>query len=238
MPRATLSRHALFCLVVFAASSDATLAKDPWETIVGGRTDKPDGSSSITVGRKLESDLDAKVGADFNLSAPPTTDIRPGQSPFADRRDNSSGAAWANVTLPGPDVPLAWDKQTLDARVDPAQEQGKFGTTFSRSVPVGNGLSLTLEDGYAVTRARNTDAASNATTQSWETDKALRLKVAPVDTTLSVGTKMSGTDKQWLNSVGAEQKLFGSPVTVTGTISETTTGDLNRSIMGVFKREW
>ena len=136
MPRAMLSRHALFCLVVFAASSDAALAKDPWETIVGGRTDKPDGSSSITVGRKLETNLDAKVGADFNLSAPPQTELRPGQSPFIDNRDRSSGAAWANVTLPGPDVPLAWDKQTLDARVDPTQEQSKLGTTFSRSVPV------------------------------------------------------------------------------------------------------
>ena len=48
---------------------------------------------------------------------------------------------------------------------------------------------------------------------------------------------MSTTDEKWLRSLSAEQKLFGS-MNVTGTVSETPTGDLNRSLTAGFKRNW
>ena len=236
MPRFGLvARYVAFSMAASALSATHALAKDPWESVIGGRTDNPDGSSAITVGRKLPTDWETKVGADFNL-APTATDIR--SVPVLPKQgDPSSGAAWANVTLSSPDARLGWDKATIEGRIDPTHEQSKLGTTFSRSVPVNEDLSVTLEDGYAMTRALGNEALPNSNAQSWETDKAVRLKVAPVDTTFSVSTKMSGDDRRWLNAVGAERKLFG-PVTVTGTVSETTTGELNRSVTAGFKRTW
>ena len=94
-----------------------------------------------------------------------------------------------------------------------------------------------LEDGYAVTRATSGSTAPGEPTQNWETDKAVRLKVAPVDTTFSLSTRMSSADGHWLNTVGAEQKILG-PVTLKGSVGETTNGDLNRSITAGFKRTW
>ncbi len=231
------ARHAMYGMAALVATANAALAKDPWDSVIGGRTDNPDGSSAITVGRKLPTEWETKVGADFNLAPPPSTDIRPDQPPLPDPNDRSTGAAWANVTLSSPAATLGWDKATVEGRIDPLHEQSKLGTTFSRSVPVGPNLSVTLEDGYAVTRASGADASPNGAAQGWETGKAVRLKVAPAETTFSLSIRMSDADGRWLNAVGAQQKLFG-PVTVTGTVSETPNGELNRSITAGFKRSW
>ena len=36
----------------------------------------------------------------------------------------------------------------MEARVDPAQEQSKLGTSLSKSVPLSEQYSLTLQNGY------------------------------------------------------------------------------------------
>jgi hypothetical protein len=54
-----------------------------------------------------------------------------------------SGAAWASVGVA--------DLATVDARVDPGSDQGKLGTTFKRSIPVGGKFSVTLQDSYSMT---------------------------------------------------------------------------------------
>ena len=222
-------------IFAFALTAHSAHAQDPWSSVVGGRTDNPDGSSAITVGRKLPTEWETKVGADFNLAPPPSTDIRPGRPILQNASDPSAAAAWGNVTLSSPDAALGWDKARIEGRIDPTHDQSKLGTTFSRSVPVGEKLSVTLEDGYAVTRATSGSTAPGEPTQNWETDKAVRLKVAPVDTTFSLSTRMSSADGHWLNTVGAEQKILG-PVTLKGSVGETTNGDLNRSITAGFKR--
>ena len=68
-------------------------------------------------------------------------------------------------------------------------------------------------------------------------DKTARLKVAPTDTTFSVGKKMNGVDQKWLNTFGAEQKVMG-PLTVKGAVNETPTGAYDRSISAGFKATW
>ena len=95
-------------------------------------------------------------------------------------QEQSTGVAWANVTAPGLDSPLGWDKTAIETRLDPAQEQGKLGATLSRSVPLGESFAVTLQNGYSVTRAHPDAAASAA--QSWATNQALRFNVLPTDT--------------------------------------------------------
>ncbi|MFX5514240.1 hypothetical protein ABTD48_19780, partial [Acinetobacter baumannii] len=47
----------------------------------------------------------------------------------------SSGSAWAAMTAPG--LGSIWDKTAVEARTDPAQEQSRFGTSLSKSLPFG-----------------------------------------------------------------------------------------------------
>ena len=69
------------------------------------------------------------------ISASPPADRRlpagPAVLPFA--REQSSGAAWASVGVPNLAI--------VDARVDPSNDQGKLGTTFKHSIPVGSNFA-------------------------------------------------------------------------------------------------
>src|SRR5207245_2427576 len=142
---------------------------------------------------------------------------------------------WATITAPGFEAPLGWDKAAIDTRVDPSHEQGKLGTTLSRSVSVSDDVSLTLQNGVSVTRS-----LPNATGQahSWATSQALRFNFLPTDTSVSFGADISSTDDKWLRSLSAEQKLFGGPFSVTGSVSETASGDLSKSLKAGFKQNW
>jgi hypothetical protein len=141
---------------------------------------------------------------------------------------------------------LAWDKAAFDARIDPTHDAGKLGTTLSRSLPIGSDLSLTLQNGYAVTQPLSSGAplpstansGAAAAAPSWSTDRKLRLNILPSGTSLSAGAQLSSTDDKWLRSLGAEQKLFGGPVIVTGSASETASGEIAKSISAGFKRSW
>ena len=106
-------------------------------------SDRPDGSSTLTVKQPLASEWDAKVGADLSLAAAPADGATPSK-PFALKpAGRDSGAAWASVGVA--------DLATVDARVDPGNDQSKLGTTFKRSIPVGGKFSVTLQDSYSMT---------------------------------------------------------------------------------------
>jgi hypothetical protein len=85
-----------------------------------------------------------------------------------------------------------------------------------------------------------TRSLPNATGQvhSWATSQALRFNFLPTDTSVSVGADISSIDDKWLRTLSAEQKLFGGPFSVTGSVSETATGDLSKSLKAGFKRTW
>src|SRR6516162_3098813 len=213
-----------------------------------------------------EAPLELPAAAPLDLSTPePDSGKLKGMTPFADRAsaldwngkagidyskpsilqpdqllagavpDQSSGVAWATITAPGFEAPLGWDKTSIETRVDPSQEQGKLGTTLSRSVPVGDDISLTLQNGVSLTRT-----LPNATGQvhNWAISQALRFNILPTDTSVSVGADISSTDDKWLRTLSAEQKLFGGPFSVTGSVSETPTGDLSKSLKAGFKQNW
>ena len=217
------------------------------------RTEKPDGSAAVTVNRKLPTTWDSKVGVDMNLAGSPPSSgalidpakLLPGATP-----DQSNGAAWANVTAPALGLPIGWDKATIDARYDPLQEQRKLGTNVSKSIPLGERWSVTLQNGYSVTQAPQTAATSTAPTptaplpgvtaqhhSTYATDNSAKLNLLPTGTAVSVGSSLSSDDEKWLRKFSAEQKLFDG-VSVSGSVSETPTGIPNRSISAGFKRTW
>ncbi|MBI4275485.1 MAG: hypothetical protein HY659_12385 [Rhizobiales bacterium] len=216
------------------------------------RTEKPDGSAAVSVKRTLPSAWDSKVGVD--LTVPPTDPAVRSEKPVTPASpDRGAGSAWANVGLPGASV---------EARVEAKDEQEKLGTKLSKSVPIGSDLSVTLQNGYSITHAAPSTAGTGvpgnsfivpppATTtspgatapvppggaQTFSTERAAKFNIAPTGTTISAGTAMSSTDEKWLRTFGAEQKLLG-PLSVTGTVSETATGELNKSFTAGFKRSW
>jgi hypothetical protein len=205
--------------------------------LAGPRSGRASPTSRVAEPR-ASTDWTAKVGVDYRKPSIPAADLQPDQLVAGAVPDQSTGVAWANVTAPGLPSPLGWDQTSIETRLDPSQEQGKLGTTLSRSVPVGGGFAVTLQNGYSVTRTHPSAAASSAASQSWATNQALRLNILPTDTTFSLGAAISSTDDKWLRTLSAEQKLFGGPVSVTGSVSETATGDTSKSLKAGFKRTW
>jgi hypothetical protein len=184
------------------------------------------------------SDLDAKVGIDYRKPAIPAVEFQPDQLLAGTAlQDQSIGTAWANVTT---GLPLGW-AASIDTRLDPSQEQGKVGTTLSRSVPLSDNLSMTMQNGLAMSRTFANPAPpgpTSATSQSWSSSQALRFNILPTDTTVSLGAHLSSTDEKWLRTLSAEQKLFGGPFSVTGSVSETPSGEASTSLKAGFKRTW
>ena len=163
------------------------------------------------------SDWSSKAGIDYRKPSFPAADFQPGALTAGSVPDQSNGVAWATVTAPGFQFPLGWDQTSIETRVDPSQQQSKVGTTLSRSVPVGENVTATLQNGLAVT-----SPFPNATTHDhgWSSNQSLRFNVLPTDTSVSLGANISSTDEKWLPSLSAEQKLFGGPFNVTGSVSE------------------
>ena len=178
----------------------------------------------------------SKVGIDYRKPAIPAVEFQPEQLLAGAVPDQSTGVAWANVNAPGLDMPLGWDKTVIETRLDPSQEQGKLGTILSRSVPVGENFAVTLQNGVSVTRTLPSPAQPPS--QIWASSQALQLNLLPTDTSVSLGTSVSSTDDKWLRSLSAEQKLFGGPFSVTGSVSETASGELSKSLKAGFKRTW
>ena len=181
------------------------------------------------------SDWAGKVGVDYSKPAIPAVTFQPEQLLAGAVPDQSNGVAWATITAPGLESPLGWDKTSIETRVDPAQEQSKLGTTLSRSVPIDDTVSLTLQNGVSIIRP-----LPNASGQvhGWATSQALRFNILPTDTSVLFGADISSSDDKWLRTLSAEQKLFGGPFSVTGSVSETGTGDVSKSLKAGFKHNW
>jgi hypothetical protein len=212
-----------------AVSAPDTLAAVP--ITVGSRTDQADGSVQVSAGEQLPTPWDAKAGVDLAAPAPPVNVAVPGQS------GEDHGSGWANLAVPA--TPLGIDKATIEGRIDPAADQGRLSTALSRSMPIGGGLSLTLQNGYAVTQslANPTGLAATTNPRVFSGDGGLRLDF-PTATALSADARMSSTDDRPTPSLAAEQKLFDSPFSIKGSISALPSGETDRSITAGFKRTW
>ena len=199
-----------------------------------------DGSSALTYGTRLPSDFDAKVGVDFGVASAP---IAPDPDRLINRStgNGNSGAAWATVAVPA--TPFGMDAPSLDAKYNSADDQGKLGIGLSRKLPVNDSVSMTLKNKYGVTSSLAAPAApgaqslSTGMTQSWGTERVIQFDLLRTETAISAGEQMSSGEEKWLRSLSAEQKIYG-PLSITGGISETTTGILDKSIKAGFKKTW
>jgi hypothetical protein len=192
---------------------------------------QPQGSAAV-------SEWSSRMGIDQRTPSIPGRDFQPGAlsaGALPDASDQSNGVAWATVTGPGFEFPLGWDKTSVETRLDPSQEQSQLGTTLSRSVPIGDNLSVTMQNGVMLSQPL---AHAPAQGQAWTSSQALQFNVLPTDTSVSVGANISSTDDKWLPSLSAEQKLFGTPLSVTGSVSETASGETSKSLKAGFKRQW
>lgn len=197
---------------------------------VWDRTENRNGTANVTVKRALPTTLDTKVGVDMVVTPSPSAITLPGAQQQA-----SSGAAWASTALPsfGP----WWDQASVNARLDPIADQGKLGTAVSKSVPLNEQMSLTLQSGFGVSQTLASSSLGPTPSHVVETDRQAKLSWAPTGTSFIAGSKLSSNDQHWLNSFGAEQNLFGG-ISVRGTVSETTTGIHDHSLTAGFKRSW
>jgi hypothetical protein len=203
--------------------------------------DKANGASDVSVKQPLSTILDARVGADMTVVNQPQTltgaDLLRQKYSVDAAPSQSSGTAWAAIT--GPGVGGVWDKTAVEARVDPSQDQSKLGTSLSKSVPLNEQTSLTLQNGYNVTAqgiAPITGVPSRPI-RNYQADQSAKLSLTDTGTSFTAGQSLSSTDDKWLRKVGAEQKLFGG-VSISGSIGETPQGAANKSLTAGFKQSW
>ena len=202
---------------------------------------RPNGASAISVKQSLSPFWDTRIGADMTVVNQPSVStsadvLRQKYSPDG-QPSQSSGTAWAAVTAPG--VGSIWDKTAIEARVDPTQEQGKLGASLSKSVPLSEQYSLTLQNGYNVIQQGFVPVPGIIAhpARNYETDQSAKLSITDSGTSFTAGQTLSTADDKWLRKVGAEQKLFDG-VTVSGSVGETASGAANKSISAGFKRSW
>jgi hypothetical protein len=219
-----------------AAAKSATSDGASWSSNAGGN-----GTSSVSVKQSISPFWDTRIGADMTVVNQPagTTSgdlLRQKISPNAPP-ENSSGSAWAAITAPG--VGSIWDQTSIEARVDPGSDQSKLGTSLSKSVPLKDSYSLTLQNGYNVIQQGLVPVPGVPAhpSRNYETDQSAKLSIGDTGTSLTAGRTLSSNDDKWLGKIGAEQKLFDG-VTVSGSIGETPSGVTNKSFSAGFKHSW
>jgi hypothetical protein len=200
--------------------------------------DKSNGASALSVKQPVIPFWDTRVGADLTVARQqPSTISEALQQKFTTGEQQSSGAAWTAMTAPG--IGSIWDKTAIEARVDPSQEQSKLGTSLSKSVPLDERTSLTLQNGTNVIQqgVAPIPGITGHQARNYAVDQSAKLSITDTGTSFIAGQTLSSTDDKWLRKIGAEQKLFGG-VSVSGSIGETPQGAPNKSISAGFKRSW
>jgi hypothetical protein len=200
--------------------------------------DNPNGAA-VSVKQSLSPFWDTRIGADMTVTRQPSTmsELLSEKAANGGSEPQSTGTAWAAATAPG--VGSIWDKTAIEARVDPAQEQSKLGTSLSKSVPLSEQYLLTLQNGYNVTQQGIVPVPGIAArpARNYQTEQSARLSVADTGTSFIAGQTLSTTDDRWLRKIGAEQKLFDG-ISISASVGETSQGITNKSLTAGFKRSW
>lgn len=213
------------------------------------RNDNADGSGTVAVKQPLPLDFDsaplnADVGADVALAAPPPTTFQPGRPlPGSAPDDAGSSAAWGSLGMA--------DLASLDARADPTHEQGTLAGTLKHSIPVGKEFSLTLAGRYSVTQTLGASAAPTASAapatppaaiaapqaQVWDSAKSVKFDVRATGTSFGAGFTTASNDPVTHNTLSADQKLLG-PLHVTTAVNDLGEASESKSITAGFKLNW
>lgn len=202
--------------------------------------EKRNGTSAVSVKQSLTPFWDTRIGADMTVARQGTLTASEALSEKlanGGAAPQSSGSAWAAITAPG--VASIWDKTAVEARVDPSQEQSRLGTSLSKSVPLSEQYSLTLQNGYNLIQQGIVPVPGivSRPARSYETDASAKLSIVDTGTSFMAGQTLSTSDEKWLRKIGAEQKLFDG-VTVSGSLGETPSGATNKSFSAGYKRSW
>ncbi len=228
-----------YTLAASPASKARVAPQGQSTTMSWSSQDKSNGASAVSMKQSVSSFWDARVGADMTVTREPTTlsELLSEKVANGGSAPQSDAAAYAAITAPG--VASIWDKTSVEARIDPSQDQRKVGTALSKALPLNQQYSVTLEGGYNVVEqgALPVPGLNGKPVRTYEADQSAKLNIADTGTSLIAGQTLSSTDDRWLRKIGAEQKLFGG-VSVTGSIGETSQGVPNRSLVAGFKQSW
>ncbi len=188
--------------------------------------DKP--VKPLRLPKPLSIDVTAKLGADTAPSGP--SFYQPG-APLPGTVNADSGAAWGSVGVP--------DVASLNARLDPGNDQGKVGTTLQHAVPIGSDLSVTLQDTFSVSDSSRALAAAPLADQSpgWDNEKKFKFDILPTGTSLAAGVLTSSTDPVSHDSLSADQKIFG-PLHVTTALNDIGQPTTSKSVKASLKLNW
>jgi hypothetical protein len=241
-------------LTVNPASKARSPRAGPGSEMSWSSKDKPNGSAAVSVKQPLTPFWDARIGADMTVAREPATltasELLSEKLANGGNQPQSSGTAWAAITAPG--VGSIWDKTAVEARIDPSQESSKLGTSLSKSLPLNEQYSLTLQNGYNVIQqghsslpcadcvnlsAMPVPGIAARPARNYQTEQSAKLSIADTGTSFIAGQTLSTTDDKWLRKIGAEQKLFDG-VSISGSIGETPQGTTNKSLTAGFKRSW
>jgi hypothetical protein len=207
-------------------------------------TDRADGSGTVIVKKSLPTEWDAKVGADLGLAANAPSGYNPNNPLHIRRNDSGSGVAWASLSVP--------QIATVDARVDPRNDQSRLGTTFKRSLPIGRDFAVSLQSGYSVTETMGTSPAgtpdiplriaptgepTQSTPRVWGNENVAKLDILATGTTLGAGLSSTSTDPVTHNRLSAEQKIYG-PLGITTAVTDFGSPGESKSVNARFKLTW
>lgn len=196
--------------------------------------------TELSVEKPLPVDFNMKVGADMDVHAPMTfyTPHRAlgATPPYGASEGDASAKAWASLSAPG--FSTLWDNTKIKASVDPQNEKRSFETSLVKSVPLGDQLKIVVENSYKANQPLTDNSATGTTSHGDHAiDQRATLTVLSTDTSLTASNNFQASSEKWLKKIAAEQKVFGG-VSVTGSLGQTTDGDINKSIGAAYKRNW
>lgn len=184
----------------------------------------------------------ARVGAELGMAADAAAGWSPDNPLRVQRNARGANAAWASVDV--------HEVATVDARVNPAGEQGLLATTLKRSMPIGSHLSMTLQSRTSMTETFGRGMAtsdiplmvlpsSDGTTTSriWGQENSARFNILATGTTLGAGVSSISTDPVTHNTLSAEQKLYG-PLSVSTSIHDVGKEGESRSVSARARFNW
>jgi hypothetical protein len=208
------------------------------------RKDRVDGSGTVVVKKPLSAEWDANVGADLGLAANSPGGYSRDNPLGVTRNDRNTGAAWASVGVS--------KFASIDARVDPNNEQGRIATTFKHSLPVGDNFAVSLQSRYSLTETLGTAQAaaseiplrvapsndpSAPVPRIWGNENVAKLDILATGTTLGAGLASTSTDPVTHNTISAEQKIYG-PLGLTTAVTDFGRASESKSVNARFKLTW
>ncbi len=203
------------------------------------RSEQPNGAKTISLKRTLDSEWNANIGADLGIGPTPGAPHQFDRSEL-DTKDGNSGAAWASLGV--------GNFATIDAQIDPTQDQGRLSTTLRRSVPVGRDVNVTLQGTYSFADNLGAVGAAGISTQSqtganaralqvFGNQNQLKFDILPTGTSLAATVNSSSDDPLTHRNLTADQKLLG-PLHVTAAVSEVGEPTADKSVTAGFKLNW